>query len=74
MGLSELFSWFQDQIKYALFLVLFILMIVTAFKRAWIALIGVIIGLSFLAIFIVNPEMLISLGSWLSEKLRLGRR
>lgn len=73
MGLGELFSWFQDQIKYALFLVLFVLMIVTAFKRAWIALAGVILGLSFLAIFIVNPDMLISLGSWISTKLKMGQ-
>lgn len=74
MGLDGLFAWFQTQIKYALFIVLFILLIVTAYKRAWIALAGVVIGLSFLAIFVVNPEMLISLGSWLSEKLKLGRR
>ncbi|RKJ38063.1 hypothetical protein D7X33_37350 [Butyricicoccus sp. 1XD8-22] len=74
MGLGEFFSWFQDQVKYALFLVLFIALIVTAFKRAWIAMIGVIIGLSFIAIFIVSPDMLVSLGEWISSKLRLGRR
>ncbi|MEN1969687.1 hypothetical protein WMZ97_16615 [Lentibacillus sp. N15] len=73
MGLAEFFSWAQDQIKYALFLVLFVLLIITAFKRAWIALIGVLIGLSFLAIFIVNPDMLINLGQWFSSKLRLGQ-
>lgn len=74
MGLSGFFNWFQDQMVLALFIVLFIALIVTAYRRAWVAMIGVIIGLSFMAIFVVNPDMLINLGEWLSNILRLGRR
>jgi len=72
MGLGDFFSWGQEQIKYVLFLALFVALIVTAFKRAWIAMIGVVVGLSFIAIFVVNPEMLVSLGEWISDKLSLG--
>lgn len=74
MGLGELFSWGQEQVKYVLFLALFVALIVTAYKRAWIAMIGVVVGLSFIAIFVVNPEMLMDLGSWISNKLSLGKQ
>ena len=74
MGLEGLFSWFQTQVKYALFIVLFILLIATAYKRAWLALVGAIVMLSFLAIFVIKPDMLISIGSWLSDILKLGKK
>lgn len=73
MGLGGFFDWFQEQVKYVLFFALFIALIVTAFQRAWIAMVGVIVGLAFIGIFIVQPDMIIDLGSWISDKVRLGR-
>lgn len=72
MDLQNLFSWGQQQVTYILFIGLFIALIVTAFKRAWIAMIGVIIGLSVIAIFIINPRMIIDLGQWFSNIVSLG--
>lgn len=74
MGLGSLFDWFQEQVKYVLFFALLVALIYTAFQRAWIAMVGVIVGLAFIAIFIIQPEMIVDLGTWLSEKVRLGRR
>ncbi|MEK5069589.1 hypothetical protein [Sporosarcina sp. FSL K6-1508] len=72
MSLEGLFTWISEEIKWALFIVLFVALIVTAFKRAWIALIGVLIGLAFIGIFIVNPEVLINISEFFAEKLNLG--
>lgn len=71
--MDQLFAWGQQQMRYILFLGLFIALGVTAFKRAWVAMIGVIIGLAFVAIFIVQPDMIIRLGQWVSKITRLGR-
>lgn len=73
LGLGDFFSWGQEQMRYLLFLGLFIALVVTAFKRAWIAMIGVIVGLAFVAIFIVQPDMIIRLGQWFSKTLSLGK-
>lgn len=73
MGLETLFDWGKEQAKYVLFLGLFVVLIVTAFKRAWIAMIGAFVGLSFIAIFIANPEVIIDVGDWISRTLSIGR-
>jgi len=73
VGLEGLFSWIQEQVKYVLFIALFIALIVTAFQRAWIAMVGVIIGLAFVGIFIINPDVIVELGNWFSDKLRIGQ-
>ena len=72
MSLSSLFEWGQEQVKYLLFIVAFVALIITAYKRAWITMIGVIIGLAVISIFIVNPDILVDIGSWLSDLLSLG--
>lgn len=72
MSIEGVYEWFAEQVKYALFLVLLVLLIVTAFKRAWIAMVGVIVGLTFIAIFIIDPDVIITLGTWLTEKLDFG--
>lgn len=73
MSLAGLFDWFSNEIKIALFIVLFIVLIVTAFKRAWIAMIGSIVGLAFIGMFIVEPELLTNVSEWLTDKLAVGR-
>ena len=72
MSLEGLFTWFSQEIKWALFIVLFVALIVTAFKRAWIAMVGVVIGLAFIGIFIIQPDILINISEFIAEKLNLG--
>lgn len=74
LGFGALSDWVQEQAKYALFIGLIVVLIVTAFKRAWIAMIGAFVGLAFVSIFIVNPDMIIKIGHWISNMLSLGRR
>ncbi|MEK4496748.1 hypothetical protein [Ureibacillus sp. FSL W8-0352] len=64
--------WFFDQVEIALAIILIILLFVTAYKRAWMAMIGVVLGLAILGIFIVNDQAITSLASWLAEKLGMG--
>lgn len=73
MGLGSLADWFQEQAKYVLFIGLFIVLIVTAFKRAWIAMIGAFVGLAFISIFIMNPEVITDVGDWISRTLKIGK-
>lgn len=70
-SLRNLFKWGSTQIEYALFLIMFIMIIFFAFKRAWIALISTIIGLAILAIFVANPVMLIKLAEWVARELTI---
>lgn len=64
--------WFFDQVELALAIILVILLFVTAYKRAWMAMVGVVLGLAILGIFIVNDQAITSLASWLAEKLGMG--
>ena len=72
MGLEELFNWVKEQAGYVLMMVLIVVILVTAAKRAWIAMIGALIGIAFVGIFIVNPNVIVDLSEWFGEKLSLG--
>jgi uncharacterized membrane protein len=72
MGLEELFNWVKEQAGYVLMMVLIVVILVTAAKRAWIAMIGALIGIAFVGIFIVNPNVIVNLSEWFGEKLSLG--
>ena len=72
MGLEELFNWVKEQAGYVLMMVLIVVILVTAAKRAWIAMIGALIGIAFVGIFIVNPTVIVDLSEWFGEKLSLG--
>lgn len=72
MGLEEVFNWIKEQAGYVLMIVLIIVILVTAAKRAWIALMGAIVGLAFVGIFIVNPTVIVDLAEWFGDKLRIG--
>ena len=61
LGLGDFFSWGQEQMRYLLFLGLFVALGVTAFKRAWIAMMGVSLGLAFVGIVIGQPDIIIKL-------------
>lgn len=72
MSLQGVFEWLQQQAQYGLFIALIILILVTAVKRAWIAMIGSLIGLAFVGIFLLNPNIINTLAEWLSSKLSIG--
>lgn len=72
MDIQGLYTWFSGQVSWALYIVLLILLIVTAFKRAWIAMIGVIVGMAVIGMFVINPTIIESVASWLSGLINLG--
>lgn len=72
MGLAGIYEWVMEQARYILFIALVILILVTAVKRAWIAMAGALIGLAAVGIFIINPEILIGISEWATDKLNLG--
>lgn len=72
MDLSGLFEWVKEQATYILFIILIIGVLVLAFKRAWIQMVGLIIGLAVVGIFIANPNVITDVADWLSTKVSIG--
>lgn len=72
MGLEGVFVWVMEQARYLLFIALIGIILYTAFKRAWIAMAGALLGLAFVGIFIINPEILIGISEWFTTRLNLG--
>lgn len=73
MGLQGISDWIIAQVEILLLIVFVILLIVTAYKRAWIAMAAVIIGFAFIGIFVVNPDVVLTLSEWLNNRLQLGQ-
>lgn len=73
MGLQGVADWILAQVEILLLIVFVILLIVTAYKRAWIAMAAVIVGFAFIGIFVVNPNILLTLSEWLNGRLQLGQ-
>jgi uncharacterized membrane protein len=71
ISLQGVFEWIKTQAQYALFIVLIILILVFAAKRAWIAMIGSIVGLALVGIFILNPDIISDIASWFGDKLNM---
>lgn len=71
ISLQGIFEWLQTQAKYALFIVLIVLILYFAAKRAWIAMIGSIVGLAAVGIFILNPDVISDIATWFGEKLNM---
>jgi len=72
MDLSGLFDWFKEQAMYILFIGVIIGALVLGFKRAWIQLVGLIIGFGIIAIFISNPNVITDIADWLGDKVNIG--
>lgn len=72
MSLQGIFEWIKEQAQYGLFIALIFLILLTGVKRAWIAMIGAVIGLAFVGIFILNPNIITNLAQWLGGRLNLG--
>lgn len=70
--INKIVLWGSTQLEIILFMVLFITLLVTAFRRAWIAMITTVVVLSFFAIFVSKPMVLVDLAEWLASKLSIG--
>lgn len=71
-SLQGVFEWLQTQAQYALFIVLLVLILIFAARRAWVGMIGAIIGLAAVGIFILNPDIISDMAEWLGDKLNMG--
>ena len=69
--LDDLLSWGQGQLKIILSIILIITLFVTAFRRAWLAMVGTILAMAFLAMFVSDTTLLIDLAEWFAKKLKL---
>lgn len=67
--LTEWVTWGSLQLEYAFFIFMFIVLVVLAFKRAWILLFSTIIFLAFFSIFVIDPTVLIRFAEWIHFKL-----
>jgi len=72
MDLSGLFDWIKEQAMYILFIGVIIGALVLGFKRAWIQLVGLIVGFGIIAIFISNPNVITDIADWLGDKVNIG--
>lgn len=72
MDISGLFDWVKEQAMYILFIGVIIGALVLGFKRAWIQLVGLIIGFGIIAIFISNPNVITDIADWLGDKVNIG--
>ncbi|MER1987469.1 MAG: hypothetical protein ABS948_16445 [Solibacillus sp.] len=72
MDISGLFDWVKEQAMYILFIGVIIGALVLGFKRAWIQLVGLIIGFGIIAIFISNPNVITDIADWLGDKVDIG--
>jgi uncharacterized membrane protein len=71
ISLQGVFQWIQTQAVYALFIVGIVAIIVLGAKRAWIAMIGTIIGIALIGIFVIDPEIITDMATWLGDKLNM---
>lgn len=69
VGLNDFWTWFKKQAEIVLFIVLLVLLIAAIIKRAWVSAIGILIGLSLIGIFILEPKALLNLSEWLGGLL-----
>ncbi|MFS0890949.1 hypothetical protein [Peribacillus frigoritolerans] len=71
MDLGGLFEWFQQQAQYVVYTILIIVLISCVWKRAWILAVISMLGIGFVTIFVINPEIIESLAGWIADKVNL---
>ncbi|WP_193065431.1 hypothetical protein [Oceanobacillus oncorhynchi] len=74
MSLSGLKDWIIDQVEILLIIGFVIVVIICAYKRAWIMLGACIIGFTFIGIFVNDPDILLNLSEWLNDKVKIGNQ
>lgn len=67
--LDKWITWGETQLFYILYLIMFVIIAVLAFKRAWLLLFGALLALAFIAIFVNDPYVLVKLSQWLAQKI-----
>ncbi|MEC0413614.1 hypothetical protein P8807_18995 [Bacillus subtilis] len=70
--LSGAFEWVQGQAKIVIYIVLIFVLVAMVWKRAWIAMVIYIIGVSAAVIFILEPDLLENIARWLAEITKVG--
>lgn len=70
-GFQGIFEWVKTQGQYGLMIILIVVILVCAVKRAWIGMIGAIVGLAAVGIFIVNPDIIKDISEWFSSLLNI---
>lgn len=73
MTLADLFDWFKEQVGYVLFFAMIVVLLVSAFRQAWIAMIGSLVGIAFIGVFVFDPDIIRNVSEWLAGKIKLGR-
>ena len=71
MTIEPLYQWFLDQVQLVLLMVFIGLLIYFAYKRAWLGMVGVVVGIAVIGIFIWNPNMLENLSNWFADQFGL---
>ncbi|MEH6973492.1 hypothetical protein [Bacillus sp. JJ675] len=70
--LNGAFEWVQGQAKIVIYIVLILVLVTMVWKRAWIAMVLYIIGVSAAVIFILEPDLLENIANWLAETTSVG--
>jgi len=72
LDLAGIKDWVVEQVGILLTIAFIILLVITAYKRAWIGMAAVVVGFAFIGIFVFKPEILLALSEWMGEKLNIG--
>lgn len=72
ISFEGIYDWVREQGKWILLTAVIVILLVTAFKRAWGAMFGALLGLAFVGIFIFSPGVIEDLGSFISDNTGIG--
>lgn len=72
MSLEGLWMWFQEQATILMFLIMTAMLVIAAWRRAWIGAVGSLLGMSLFLAFIINPDLLESVSAWFTGLLNIG--
>lgn len=73
MSLEGFYSWLSGEAKYAIYIIGIVLILWCLYKRAWLFALGAVIGLGGLSVFIINPELFVTVGTWFTGLLGIGK-
>ncbi|MFI8658024.1 hypothetical protein [Priestia megaterium] len=65
IGIDGFAKWVMDQGKWAFWMILVIVMLPMAYKRAWIAAVGTALGFAFIGIFVLYPTEMQRFATWM---------
>lgn len=71
MGLAGIATWVQEQAGYLLAIAVLGVILICAFKRAWVLMAGAILALAIVGIFVANPDSILKISTFIAEKTQL---